>query len=264
MRLINTETLELEEFMGNNVPKYAILSHTWGNKELTYTQFLEATTRIGDSYAKIKATCREASRRGLRYAWIDSCCIDKSSSSELSEAINSMFRWYEESEVCFAFLVDVVRQQAMLKTSFKASRWFTRGWTLQELLAPRKLEFFDTNWSFLGTRHDLSYRISCITGINETFLIENITSSRHNLLQKASIAERMSLAAKRVTTRQEDVAYCLLGILGVTMPLIYGEGANAFLRLQEKVIYHAFDLSLLAWNGIWNGASLTRFRSRGL
>lgn len=257
MRLINTETLELEEFVGNNVPKYAILSHTWGNKELTYNQFLEATTWIGYSYTKIKATCREASKRGLRYAWIDSCCIDKSSSSELSEAINSMFRWYEESEVCFAFLVDVVYQQGMLETSFKASRWFTRGWTLQELLAPRKLEFFDTNWSLLGTRHDLSCHISSITGINEIFLIEDITSSRHNLLHTASIAERMSWAAKRVTTRQEDVAYCLLGILGVTMPLIYGEGTNAFLRLQEKVIYHSFDISLLAWNHIRNGATLT-------
>ena len=239
-----------------DVPRYAILSHTWGAKELTYAEFFDRTNWKGDGFDKIKATCREASNRGIRYAWADTCCIDKSSSSELSEAINSMFRWYEESEVCFAFLVDVVRQQDTPDASFEASRWFTRGWTLQELLAPRKLDFFDANWALLGSRRDLSSRISSITGISEAFLLENTVSSRHSLLQEASIAERISWAASRVTTREEDVAYCLLGILGVNMPLIYGEGANAFMRLQAEVISHCFEPSLLAWNAIRNGVPL--------
>ncbi len=255
MRLIDTETLGLKEFMGE-VPKYAILSHTWGAKELTYGEFLDRTNWKGDCFDKIRATCREASNRGIRYAWVDTCCIDKTSSSELSEAINSMFRWYEESEVCFAFLVDVVRQQGTPGVSFESSRWFTRGWTLQELLAPRKLDFFDANWAPLGSRRNLSSRISSITRINETFLLENTVSSRQRLLQEASIAERMSWAADRVTTREEDVAYCLLGILGVNMPLIYGEGVNAFMRLQAEVISHCFDPSLLAWNAIRKGVSL--------
>ncbi|KAI3336604.1 heterokaryon incompatibility protein-domain-containing protein [Xylariaceae sp. AK1471] len=253
MRLINIETNKIEEFVGNDVPKYAILSHTWGAEEVSYQCFFDPNARTTDGYAKIGATCDMALRFGLRYVWVDSCCIDKSSSSEFSEAINSMFRWYEESEVCFAFLVDVPPQKDAINISFKASRWFTRGWTLQELLAPQRLEFFDADWKSLGTRHELSTILSHVTGINESFLVDNIASSRHNLLQKASIAERMSWAGKRITTRKEDVAYCLLGIFGVNMPLIYGEGMSAFLRLQEEIIRHSFDPSLLAWNAIRDG-----------
>jgi hypothetical protein len=181
----------------------------------------------------------QAAKDGLSYFWIDTCCIDKSSSADLSEAINSMYFWYKNARVCYAFLSDV-HQIADSTIPLKASKWFTRGWTLQELLAPTKLVFYSADWHSLGSKDDLKHQLHSITKIP----IEALEGAP---LNHFSIAERMSWAANRVTTRTEDIAYSLMGIFDVNMPLLYGEREKAFLRLQQHIIQDSSDQSLLAW-----------------
>lgn len=169
--------------------------------------------------------------------WIDTCCIDKSSSAELSEAINSMFRWYQDARICYVYLPDVRNKtESSHETSFKKSRWSTRGWTLQELLAPEIVVFFSHDWSEIGTKATLAELISVITGIDSLSRFEG-----------ACVAQQMSWASKGQTTRIEDQSYCLMGLLGVNMPIIYGEGEGAFLRLQMAIVAEDNDESLFAW-----------------
>lgn len=244
MRLIHGETLRLEEFTDNHIPPYAILSHTWGLEEVTFHEMKvdlpkEARRSLisdskEESYRKIEYCCAQASKDGLTYSWVDTCCIDKSSSSELSEAINSMFRWYSNAAICYAYLSDV-----SLTTKGIQSRWFSRGWTLQELIAPRNIKFYTMKWEFIGTKQSLCKSIAGITGIDEETLLDPTS------LSSASVGHKMSWAAKRQTTRTEDVAYCLMGIFDVNMPLLYGEGEKAFIRLQEEIIKENDDHSLL-------------------
>ncbi|KJK63786.1 Uncharacterized alpha/beta hydrolase domain DUF2235 [Aspergillus parasiticus SU-1] len=223
MRLIRTKRpLELQEFTENELPKYAILSHRWEKEEVTFQEMIHIDEKIRSKagYKKIERFCARAHRDDLEYAWVDTCCINKESSAELSEAINSMFRWYERAKKCYAYLSD-----AKFET-IEHSAWFQRGWTLQELLAPREVYFLDSDW---------------ITGIDESILL------RHSRLQDFSIAKRMSWASRRHTTRIEDVAYCLMGIFDVNMPLLYGEGEKAFTRLQEQIMKDSDDQTLFAW-----------------
>jgi hypothetical protein len=251
MRLINCSTLQLEEFFGDNVPRYAILSHTWGDEEVSFVEFSlgQPTTKFG--YRKILYTCRQAIIDKLYYAWIDTCCIDKSSSAELSEAINSMFTWYKNAWCCYAYLSDV--SKANLVLDFPRSRWFTRGWTLQELLAPELVVFYDRKWLHLGTKAEHAEWVSEITGIDKTALVCQTPSHRRSAkLGFFCVAKRMSWASARNTTRVEDMAYCLLGIFNINMPLLYGEGDRAFLRLQEEIIRKTNDDSILAWGLIPN------------
>lgn len=256
MRLLNVHTLLLEEFNESKAPPYAILSHTWGEGEVTFDDIQDTSDKYTKKagYEKIHSTCKQAISDKLEYVWIDTCCIDKSSSAELSESINSMFHWYEKAEICYAFLADVP------EIPFRMSRWFTRGWTLQELLAPRKVVFFGADWSFIGTRAELNEKISEATGIDRMFLCNGEARDPHAFdhgdgkqhpslsIHKASIAARMSWASSRETTRPEDMAYCLFGLFDVNMPLIYGEGQKAFLRLQEEIIKRYNDHSIFAWN----------------
>jgi len=227
MRLINTQTLQLEEFLedGSMRFRYAILSHTWGSKEATFQEMQGDRTQIKDTpgFIKIRDSCHQAQRDKYRYIWIDTCCIDKTSSTELAEAINSMYQWYKDSAICYVYLADV-RDGPNFSFEFKRSRWFTRGWTLQELLAPSKTEFFDCTWSHVGTKLDHMKEISEITDID-------LYALAGGDLGKLSVARRMSWAASRQTTRLEDIAYCLLGIFQINMPLLYGEGVRAFRRL---------------------------------
>lgn len=251
MRLLNADTLEFEEFFQSTRPKYAILSHTWEKEEVSFQQYEQpdATTKDKTGYLKIVNACKKALERGIGYIWVDTCCIDKRSSAELSEAINYMFRWYQEAEICFAYLADVdPTDHTKSSPSFHCSRWFTRGWTLQELLAPMNLDFFASDWSFIANRTDMATHVSVRTGIDEVYLTNPSQLPRHELLAKASIAERMSWASGRNTSREEDIAYCLLGIFGITMSLRYGEGKHAFVRLQEKILRESFDPTLLAWS----------------
>lgn len=195
------------------------------------------------------------------YAWIDTCCINKESSAELSEAINSMFAWYQNAGICYAYLDDVVQEggsgiipdgvgnsKFRLYAELRESKWFTRWWTLQELIAPRVLLMLNVDWVDIGYKRDLCYILHSVTGIDETMLRGTAK------LESFSIAKRMSWAADRQTTRPEDIAYSLMGIFNVNLPLIYGEGDNAFLRLQEEIIRNSDDHSIFAWEE-------TRFRS---
>jgi len=245
MRLINTTSIRLEEFNEAHLPPYAILSHTWGTEEVAFQEIQMDKAPIWKSgYQKIVETCRLAVEDNISYAWVDTCCIDKSSSAELSEAINSMFRWYAKARICYAFLSDVA--SGTDAADIVKSRWFTRGWTLQELIAPRRLLFYDADWGVVGDRSALGPAIAASTGIGESFL-QNDIRDVYLKLSFASIAQRMSWAAKRQTTRTEDLAYCLLGLFGINMPLLYGEGEQAFIRLQEEIIQHTNDHSIFAW-----------------
>lgn len=243
MRLINTRTRKLE--FKCPPPPYAILSHRWRDGEVLFHDIGTFRARFMPGYSKIRWGCTQARRDGLDYFWIDTCCIDKSSSAELSEAINSMYMWYRDARVCYAYLHDVHNDEGQESESspFWTSDWFKRGWTLQELLAPQSLIFFSRNWKMIGSKISLAAVLCKITSIEEDVLVcpENV--------QSISVATRMSWAAQRHTTKVEDRAYSLMGIFNVHMPIIYGEGeAKAFIRLQEEIMKTSTDQSILAWN----------------
>jgi hypothetical protein len=250
MRLLNTRTIQLEEFI-EKTPPYAILSHTWGKDEVLFQDLKDPSHTAKAGYIKIKETCRIALDSGLRYAWVDTCCIDKSSSTELSEAINSMFQWYQDAKICYAFLADVDPISTLPKepcSAFGKSRWFRRGWTLQELLAPQTLVFYASDWSPIASRADVYQLIGIVTGIDNVYLVRPPGIRFTSQLEKASVAQRMSWAAQRQTTRTEDIAYCLLGLFGINMPLLYGERRRAFARLQEEILRRFDDQSIFAFN----------------
>jgi hypothetical protein len=238
MWLLNTSSFKLEEFY-SDVPSYAILSHRWKkDEELSFGGLEEPhphSNRTG--YKKVKTFCVEARKRRLAYVWADTCCIDKKSSAELSEAINSMYAFYNQATICYVYLYDV----ASLK-DFEQSSWFTRGWTLQELLAPSKLHFFNREWKPIGSKRRLAPRIERTTSIPRRAL-------RSFSPDEYCVAEKLSWSAKRTTTREEDCAYCLLGLFQINMPLLYGEGARAFQRLQEEIMKISTDMSIFLWQG---------------
>ncbi|KAI1871726.1 hypothetical protein JX265_005712 [Neoarthrinium moseri] len=265
MRLLNVHTLAFEEFHRAQVPPYAILSHRWRDEEVAFNEIHtpEATTKAG--YVKIWRFCEKAAELGFEYGWVDTCCIDKTNSTELSEAINSMFRWYQNSAICLAYLFDVTAEayQESPSASLAQSKWFTRGFTLQELLAPAQVYFLASDWTPLGDRDSLALLVSNITGINKWYLTQPMEEtsatqadlpleSRLSRVQKATFAEKMSWAARRQTEREEDMAYSLLGLCGVNMPLLYGEGPGAFRRLQQEMIRQQCDPSLLAWDLVFD------------
>jgi len=261
MRLLDTSTLRLVSRFDEGIPPYAILSHTWGRDEDEISfQDLQAITssrlrqkdglfahpltkRAG--FAKIRESCRLAKSEGYEFLWVDTCCIDKTSSAELSEAINSMFRWYRAASTCYAFLTDVqsylaatadvaqaIRECSPLAEqvvgSIRSSRWFTRGWTLQELVAPLDVHFYSRDWILLGTKLGRYSRPGSDAGTDSRFpdLLSELTGIDYavltgtELLEDVSIAQRMKWAATRRTTRVEDIAYCLMGIFNVNMPLL--------------------------------------------
>lgn len=190
-------------------------------------------------HRKIEMTCQIAAQSGIKYAWVDTCSIDKSSSAEVTEAINSMFQWYKRSKICYVILEDLPASASI--ESLKNCRWLTRGWTLQELIAPYHIIFFDQDWNYRGSKADLAEQLSKITNIGTEILLHQCS------LSTISVAQRMSWAALRETTRIEDIAYSLLGIFDVNMPLLYGEEGKAFRRLQEETIKSISDFSIFAW-----------------
>lgn len=246
---------------------YAILSHTWGQRQdykdivfddipssENFARFLQKKSKLKQwqeairkkqvGFSKIANASRIAREMGMGYIWIDSCCIDKSKSSELNESINSMYRWYQNAERCIVYLEDL-QPDSDLKDDLKKCRWFERGWTLQELIAPSKVTLYNKSWASLGDRSDasLSKLLSTITGIDVGCLQSGAS------LRSFSTAHKMSWAAGRKTTVPEDRAYSLIGIFDVNLPLIYGEGGpKAFRRLQEEIIRLSSDLSIFAWN----------------
>lgn len=243
MWLLDTALQQLEYFQGNQIPpSYAILSHRWQGEEVTFEDIQDQADSytLKHGWSKVLMTCQLARTNGIDYVWIDSCCIDKRSSAELSEAINSMYEWYARATVCYTYLFDVYDASDI--EQFCDSSWFTRSWTLQELLAPTEVYFYTAEWTRIGSKSDMSKSIHVTTGIPVSAL-EFYDSSQY------SIAIRMSWAAKRQATRIEDVAYSLLGIFDINMPLLYGEGSKAFQRLQEAIMSESNDLSLFLWHG---------------
>ncbi|KAH6870736.1 heterokaryon incompatibility protein-domain-containing protein [Alternaria rosae] len=326
MRLLRAVDMTFHEFEGSSIPPYAILSHRWEGEEVTYQEISEratfterrswfimnqelkvrtAATERKSGFKKIRQCCEQALEDMIEYVWVDTCCIDKSSSAELSEAINSMYAWYQRSLVCYAYLADVhiwptyrtedadgswaqaidgtehipnargggarrrnsapqstepitsmigskwwthgwtLQEQQAVEPIARVMRsnWWTRGWTLQELIAPSEIIFYangTTGWSKIGDKSTLLDLVAKRTGIEKYILLGGD-------VMKCSVAQRMSWASERETTRMEDLAYCLLGIFGVNMPLLYGEGSKAFLRLQEEIMKQSDDQTLFAW-----------------
>ncbi|KAI0905227.1 hypothetical protein F4823DRAFT_627989 [Ustulina deusta] len=266
MWLLNIDRLDrpaLVQASEESAPRYAILSHTWGREEVTFQdvqalnrkQWSRAVSQTAlaiqnkKGFIKIRKAAALAAEHGYSYIWVDTCCIDKTSSAELSEAINSMFRWYKKASICYAYMEDVRHgyhdsKGGLFSLLCQRSRWFTRGWTLQELIAPDDVMFYGEDWGYLGSKaHDEDVRISLaeITGIDVRVLEGTIQPS------EISIAGRMKWASRRETTRLEDVAYCLMGLFDVNMPLLYGEGTKAFIRLQEEILKGSNDHSIFAW-----------------
>ncbi|KAK7472410.1 hypothetical protein VKT23_000524 [Stygiomarasmius scandens] len=273
MRLLRTPPLDSTEFpklvsFSFEIPRYAILSHTWEHKEIEFPDLstlgkaphiLSSSEKVPSLY-KILGACRRARKDGFDYIWIDSCCINKDSSAELSEALNSMYQYYKLAAVCYVYLSDVCNAAEQNPRSgesdFRQCKWFTRGWALQELLAPSELVFFAKDWTKIGTKHSLHDAITAITGIPTIVLVEGDASS-------VSIAKKMSWAAQRKTTRPEDQAYCLMGIFSVNMPPIYGEGLeSAFTRLQQEIIKYSNDRSIFAWTAA--SGHISTWEDRGL
>jgi len=158
MRLLDAQSLEVVKFFGKEIPPYAILSHTWGDDddEVSYQDIKTRRAREKKGFAKIRYCCKQALADGIHYAWVDTCCIDKRNNTELAEAINSMFHWYAKADICYAYLSDVPGKENTkdIGATITRSRWLTRGWTLQELLAPPQLFFFADNWKRLGSREE--------------------------------------------------------------------------------------------------------------
>lgn len=236
MRLLNTTSLELETFLGADVPNYATLSHRWEEGEVLFQQLVDGSGKSLKGFAKIENSAYHARTDGIGYIWVDTCCINKESSAELSEAINSMYGWFEGAAKCFVYMSDVSDD-----ASFCNSKWFTRGWTLQELLAPGQVQFMDKSWQVIGTKQSLQIELSTVTGISKEVLLGADMSM-------IPACQKLYWAAHRITTRPEDIAYCLLGLLGVNMPLLYGEGAEkAFYRLQQAFLQTSDDETVFAW-----------------
>ena len=248
MRLLSSHTLDFHEFVDDQSrPRYAILSHRWEDDEVAYKDMQKRRAKGKKGFAKIQGCAKQALEDGLDYFWIDTCCIDKTSSAELSEAINSMFRWYRDAAICYVYLCDTPPapegsspEYSAWEAKFTQSAWFTRGWTLQEMIAPRTLIFYTGDWAAAGDKEQFASAIEAKTGVPRNVFI---TGDLSNM----SVAQRMSWAAHRQTTRTEDMAYCLLGIFDISMPMLYGEGSRAFLRLQQEIIRTADDMSIFCW-----------------
>ncbi|PVH70494.1 hypothetical protein DL98DRAFT_564143 [Cadophora sp. DSE1049] len=229
MRLLqynNGSDFCVTEFFESDIPKYAILSHRWGPKEVTLADLKNSNGKKMGGYSKIQFCGEQAKRDGLQYFWVETCYIDKSNSTELAEAINSIFRWYQKAARCYVYLSDVstrkrkasdTANECTWESAFRDSEWFTRGWTLQELLTPRSVEFFSYNRERLGDKGTLKRQIQEITAIP-------ISALEGALLSQFSIEERLSWAENRQTTREENMAYSLLGIFSIHLPLIYSKG----------------------------------------
>jgi hypothetical protein len=249
MRLIDVQTYKLKEFFSVKAPPYAILSHTWGDDEVSFQDMQDlATARRRKGFHKIELCCRQALEDGFAWAWVDTCCIDKTSSAELSETINSMYAYYDQCMVCYAYLSDIDMGEIAPHVLF-SSRWFTRGWTLQELIAPFNLTFYSRQWTPILCKADWRTITDGVwlTQWSHYIDIPLRVMLKQKKLTDFAIAERMRWAAGRQTTRREDMAYCLLGIFNINMPLLYGEGTKAFHRLQEELLKTNPDYSLLAW-----------------
>ncbi len=245
MRLLYFEddgSLSQKEFRSPvPIPPYAILSHTWGDEEVTLQDLFYGPAKNLKGYQKILFCGNQAAKDGLEYFWVDTCCIDKQNSAELNEAIQSMYRWYGHASKCYAYLsdvsvpissdmeMDIEIDQSVWMEAFQGSRWFTRGWTLQELIAPKSVNFFSAEGYLLGNKHSLKAKITETTGIPKEALLGQP-------LATFSPSQRFTWAKGRNTTEKEDIAYCLLGIFDISMSPRYGEGQDKAVRRLKKLV----------------------------
>ncbi|KAI0135379.1 hypothetical protein F4814DRAFT_437034 [Daldinia grandis] len=269
MWLLNTEKLTLEYMNEAQVKElsYAILSHTWGSDEILFHELRgdQKALQGRTGWEKMARFCKTARTYGLGYAWMDTCCIDKHNSADLSEAINSTYKYYYDSAVCFIYLEDVYKYtdeasnspggaevpRSQLLARVRNTRWTTRGWTLHECIAPKQRCFLSSDWSEIQDGEDL------LDALVESTRIDKDLLKDRDLLHNFCIAERMKWASGRQTTRIEDVAYCLMGIFKVNMPILYGEGANnAFKRLQREIMQSSFDMTIFVWYGNYESSGL--------
>jgi len=266
MRLLEidlvSKSIQSKKLFGNKIPPYAILSHTWGadSDEFNFKDLMSGGGTEKAGYNKIRFCGEQAHKDGLQYFWVDTCCIDKSDSVELQEAINSMYQWYQDAEKCYVYLADVSSPRMgtdggysgdslSWEPSFRKSKWFTRGWTLQELLAPHSVEFFSMEDVRLGDKRSLELLINEITGIS-TYALRGCP------LSVFSIEQRFGWAKHRETTRGEDWAYSLLGIFDIFMPLIYGEGRdNAVIRLRIQIKEASSSKNPPSWCAGYTGSA---------
>ncbi|TFK89017.1 HET-domain-containing protein, partial [Polyporus arcularius HHB13444] len=266
--VLSTDRAELHFFASpEDIPGgHGALSHVWDKEEQSFQDVRRIQGRCANDGTnprdfvceKIRRCCELAERHGHKWVWIDTCCIDKTSSAELSEAINSMFRYYALANVCYGYLRDVPALDRSLEDvtitqdhcrleynswcdSFERSIWFNRGWTLQELIAPRFFLFLSQSWEVLGTKAGMAELLERRTNIPPDVLRLRVSHT------KFSIAQRMSWFGRWETTRLEDEAYCLLGLFDIHMPPLYGEGRHAFRRLQEELLNQSADTTLFAW-----------------
>ncbi|KAK5711194.1 hypothetical protein LTR17_018542 [Elasticomyces elasticus] len=289
MRLINIDTLESAEFYDDAIPAYAILSHRWTTDELTYADFRKGRRKESIGYEKVLRLqevthrynawlehrkvefapeavheVRMLTDQPLKYMWLDTCCIDKRSSAELSEAINSMYSYYSKAQICFAHLADVHATENIdhlspeMERMMQESVWFTRGWTLQEMIAPGRILFCDEKWTFFAHKcrnvslYERKHQCNELpTTCHVNKILAEITGVAPAVIDSeragSSALEIFGWASRRTTSRVEDMSYCLLGLLGINMPLLYGEGQLAFRRLQEQIIVNTSDESFFAF-----------------
>ncbi|KAH8674500.1 WD40-repeat-containing domain protein [Tricladium varicosporioides] len=267
MRLLKLEDngeFNLTKDIAYPTTPYAILSHTWGedDEEVNFGDMNDGSRKLKNGYKKLRFCGEQAAHDGLQYFWVDTCCINKSSDRELSEAINSMFRWYREAAKCSVYLTDVSTNDQIdlslqpWEEAFGNSRWFTRGWTLQELIAPPSVEFFCSSGNRLGDKKSLERQLHKITGIP-------VSALQGSTLSEFSFDERILWARIRETKREEDKAYSLLGIFDISMPVIYGEGKeNAFRRLNREWKYRLDELSTSLQNTSNYDKKSTTFSSK--
>ncbi|CAI6338731.1 unnamed protein product [Periconia digitata] len=276
MRLINCHTFQIEEFPEHKKPRYAILSHTSKVPSIITkpASDVKEEVKVPESQIITKA-CDIALGHGCDYCWVDTVCVNRSDSGDWSEAVNSMFKWYQDATFCIAYLNDFEgiglsgESVGNANASFESKAgldkeaeppaysevdqtyslanlgrcdWFSSGWTLTHLIAPRHVQFYDSQWRFYKEKREFATEISRITRIP----VQVLKSANYNC-HRYSVAEIMSWASRRRTDRIEDLSYCLFGLFDVNLPLIYGEGHKAFRRLQEEIIRTRADLSVFAW-----------------
>jgi len=206
---------------------------------VTYQDSEDRTFFRKRGFRKIKESCRIALEANYSWVWLDTCCIDKRNFTELNEAINAMYKWYQKASLCIAYLFDYAHGHNELASS----SWFTRCWTLQELIAPLRVEFYDQNWKHFGSKNNLCEEIAAITWINV-----DVLRCRASPTTTCTVAERLSWASKRNASRVEDEAYSLLGLFDLSMPTLYGSGRKAFQMFLEEVLRRTGDVTPLIWS----------------
>ena len=244
IRLLHVETLQLHTFVDKAKPAYITASHRWTDHEISLQEYEQKTKLRSLGYWKIVEFCNLVRRLdiGVKYLWIDTCCIDKTNSEELSEAITSMYRWYKQSVLCLAYLSDL--KDPGDDKAFLRSQWFRRGWTLQELIAPKTVVFIDRDWFMFGYKgpersRKLGKILSKLGDLNQLIATGNKIPVKVLLDREecANISDRHKWlwAENRDTFLVEDQAYCLMGIFGVSIDKRYGEGEDAMSRLKVAI-----------------------------